>query len=126
LHQYFTAQTFNDADQVRVFAARWHEIDQPHGAALGFNFRVQNERLSTITAARRRNLFFRKKAPMAIRGVSEKRRKASRRIEPWKAKPIDAPVATHQRAGLRVAQERIVLDLCKFHRHSDSSSCSCS
>ena len=60
---------------------------------------------------------------MAIRGVAEKRRKAGRRVEPRKAKPIDAAVATHQRASLRVTKKSVVLDPCGCLRHSDSCSC---
>jgi hypothetical protein len=49
--------------------------------------------------------------------LPEQRRKTCRRIEPWKAKPIDTAVATHQRASLGIAEERVVLDLCIFPRH---------
>ena len=41
---------------------------------------------------------------------------------------VDASVATHQRASLRVTEKTVVLNLCSCPRHSDSCSypCSCS
>src|SRR5262245_35928207 len=112
LHSYMAAQSFNDADDVRVLASRRHEIDQANGAALSFNFSFENQRLSQVTAARGFNFLFRKKAPVPIFLLAKQRRKACRRIEPRKAQPIDATVATHQRARLRVAEKPVVLDLC--------------
>ena len=57
------------------------------------------------------------KKPTAIFSGAEERRKARWRIEPRKAKPINAAVATHQRAGLRVTEKRVVLDLSICLRH---------
>src|SRR4029077_16489979 len=71
----------------------------------------------TVTTTHRCYLVVRKEQPVPIFLPSEQRRKTSRRIEPGKAKPIDAAVATHQRARLRVAKERVVLDFCIFLRH---------
>ncbi len=42
LHRDFAAQSFNDADDVGILAARRHEIDQANGAAPGFNVRFEN------------------------------------------------------------------------------------
>jgi len=54
---------------------------------------------------------------VAIFFLSEQRRKACRRIEPRKAKPVHAAVATHQRTRLGVTKKSVVLDLCSFLRH---------
>ncbi len=43
--------------------------------------------------------------------------KHARRIESRKAKPIHAPVATHQRARLRITEKPVVLDFCMFFGH---------
>ena len=53
LHRHFAAQPFHDPDDVRILATRRHEIDQAHGAALGFDFRFQDQRVATVTATRR-------------------------------------------------------------------------
>src|SRR5262249_7543722 len=112
LHSYMAAQSFNDADDVRVLASRRHEIDQANGAARSFNFSFENQRLASIAAASCFNFFGRKETPMPIFTFAKQRRKACWRIEPRKAQPIDATVATHQRTRLRVAEKPVVLDLC--------------
>src|SRR5262249_15310176 len=122
LHGHFAAQTFDDADHVWIFTARRHEIDQPYRAAVGFNFRFENQRLVTITATRCRDFLCRKKAPVPIFLFAKQRCKTCRRIKSWKAKPIDAAVAAHQHAGLRVTQETVSLNLCSCLSHFTASS----
>ena len=78
LYLHLAAQPFHDADDVRILAARRHEIDQSHGAAFGFNFRFENKRVAAITAACFDDFFLRKKTPMSVSGVAQKRRKARR------------------------------------------------
>src|SRR5213078_3087046 len=73
--------------------------------------------LVSILATCLLDLFLREKSPVAIFLVTEQRSKARRRIEPRETKPIDAAVATHQRARLRVTEKRIVLDVCLCLRH---------
>src|SRR4029077_3095084 len=124
LHRDFSAQAFDDADDVRVLASRRHEIDQAHCAIFRFQFCFQDECFATITTPHRCYLFVRKEPPVPIFFFPEQRRKTCRRIEPGKAKPIHTPVATHQRAGLRVTKKSVVLYLCSCLRHSDSFSSS--
>src|SRR5207248_4364970 len=132
LHRNFASQSFNDANDVRVLAARRHEIDQAHGATLCFDFRFQDKRVSTVPATRFYDVFLREKPPVSVSRIAQKRGKARRRVKPRKTKPINTAVATHERAGLRIAQKRVILDLCICLRHFDSSSyphsrsCSCS
>ena len=122
LHRHFAAQPFDDADDVRVLATRRHKIDQAHRTTFRFNFRFENQRLSPVAAARGFNFLCRKKPPVPIFLLAEERRKTCRRIEPGKAKPIDTAVAADQSARLRVTDKTVVLDLCMFLRHFDSSS----
>src|SRR5206468_8922770 len=117
LHRHFAAHAFDDADDVRILAARRHKIDQANGPALGFNFCFENERLSPVAATRSFNVLLRKKPPVSIFAVANQRRKASGRIEPGKTKPVDTAVTAHQRAGLRIAKKSVVLDLCMFLCH---------
>ena len=121
LHRDFAAQPFDDADNVRILPSRRHEIDQANGAALGFNFRFKNQRLAPIPAAGCFNFLLRKKSPVPIFLLAKQRRKTCRGIESRKAKPVNAAVATHQRAGLRITEKTVVLDLCIFLRHFNPS-----
>ena len=117
LHRHFAAQPFHDPDDVRILATWRHEIDQTHGAALGFDFRFQDQRVTTVTATGFYDFFFWEKPPVPVFCVAQKRGETRRRIEPRKTKPINASVPTHQSSGLRIAKKRIVLDLCPFVRH---------
>jgi hypothetical protein len=121
LHRHFSAQSFHDADNVRILPARRHEIDKAHGAALGFDFCFENKRVATVTATRRFDLFLREKSPVTVFRVAQERGEARRGIKPWKTKPINASVPAHQRTGLRITEKRVVLDLCFFLRHLLSS-----
>src|SRR6266487_6167750 len=66
LHRYPAAQPFHDADDVWILAARRHEIDQPHSAALGFDFRFEDKRVATITATRCYDFFLWEKSPVPV------------------------------------------------------------
>ena len=117
LHRDFPAQAFDDADDVRVLAARRHEIDQAHRPIFRFQFCFQDERFATVTATNGCYLFVRKEPPVAIFLLPEQRRETRAGIEPRETKPVYTAVATHQRACLGIAKERIVLDFCIFLRH---------
>src|SRR5207249_12177686 len=86
-------------------------------AALGFNIRLEDERVAPIPATRFLDLVLREKSPVTVFCLTKKRCKARRRIEPRETKPIDTAIATHERAGLRVAEKRIVHDFCSPWRH---------
>src|SRR5204862_544528 len=107
-----------DSNDVGVLAARRHESDQAHGAAFRFNFCLQDERVASILTTRLLDLFLGKKSPVPVFFLTKERSKARRRIEPRKAKPINAAVATHEHAGLRITQKRVVLNLCPACSHS--------
>ena len=78
LHRHLAAQSFHDANDVRILAARWHEIDQADGAALGFDFRFEDKRVATVTATCFYDLFLWEKSPVSVSGIAQKRRKARR------------------------------------------------
>src|SRR5262249_28037910 len=42
-HQHLTAHAFHNPDDVRILAARGHEIDETHSTAFGFDFRFENQ-----------------------------------------------------------------------------------
>src|SRR4030095_17097693 len=92
-----------------------------HPAACGFNLGFQNERVVSIPTPRSLDLLIGMEEPTAIFSRAEERGKACRRIEPRKAKPINAAVATHERARLRVTEKRVVLDLCPLLCHLRSA-----
>src|SRR6185369_6180248 len=104
-------------NDVGIFTARRHEIDQTHRAAFRFNLSFQNERVVSIPAPRSLDLLIGMEKPTAIFSGAEQRRKARRRIEPREAKPINAAIATHERAGLGITQKRVIFDLCSVRRH---------
>ena len=112
LHPHAAAQAFDDADDVRIFSARRHEIDQPHRAFGRFDFRFEDQRVTPITAARRGDFSLREKSPSPIFPVAQERGEAGARIEARKAKPIHATIAADERPRLRVAQECVIFD---FH-----------
>src|SRR6266404_1441020 len=66
LQRDLATQAFDDSDKVRVLSARWHEIDESHGATRGFDFGLQNQGIAAISSPRRCNLFARKKSPVAL------------------------------------------------------------
>src|SRR5262249_34153493 len=116
-HQHLTAHAFHNPDDVRILAARGHKIDETHSTAFGFDFRFEDQRITAITPTRRFNFFVRKKPPVSVFRIAQKRGKTRRGIEPGKTEPINAPVPAHQRGGLRIAKKRVVLDLCELLRH---------
>jgi hypothetical protein len=122
--RHFAAEAFDDPNDVGILTARRHEIDQAHGAAFRFDLGFQNERVVSIPAPRSLDFLIGMEKPTAIFSGAEERRKASRRIESRKAKPINAAVATHERASLCVTEKRVVLDfrvrLCHFLLSSSS------
>src|ERR1700736_2051281 len=61
-----TAQSLDDSNDVGIFSAGRHEIDQPHGSTGRFNFRFQNQRITAISPFYLLDLFLRKKSPMTI------------------------------------------------------------
>src|SRR5436309_10258694 len=95
LHRNFASQSFNDANDVRILAARRHEIDQAHGAALCFDFRLEDKRVTTVTATRFYDLSLREKPPMSVFCIAKQRGEARRRVKPRKTKPINASVTAH-------------------------------
>src|SRR5438067_8463766 len=52
VHRHFAAQPFDDSNDVGILTARRHEIDQANRAALGFNLRLEDERVAPIPATR--------------------------------------------------------------------------
>ena len=117
LHRDFAAHAFDDADDVRIFAARRHEIDQAHRAAFCGDLRLEDECIATVVATCLYHFFRRKKPPVTVFRVAQQRCKTRRRIEPRKTKPIHTTVAAHQRASLCIAKKCVVLDLGIFLRH---------
>ncbi len=111
LHSHAAAQTLDDPNDVRIFPARRHEVDQPHRALGRFDFRLEDQGVPSITAARRGDFSFRKKSPSPIFSVAQERGEAGARVKARKAKPIHATVAADQRARLRIAQECVIFDL---------------
>ena len=56
-------QPFDDQNDVGIFTARRHEIDQADGAALGFDFGFQNQRVVTVSAPGFLGFFLGEKPP---------------------------------------------------------------
>jgi hypothetical protein len=71
LHGHFAAQTFDDADDVWILAARRHEIDQTHRAIGRFQFCFQDKCFATVTATHGCYLFVRKEPPVPVLLLSE-------------------------------------------------------
>ena len=87
-----------------------HEVDDPHGAAIGGEIRLENQRRIAIAPAGRADLLGRRDLPAAVLLGAEQPGKAGRPVESREAKPIDRSVTSDKRGGMRVADQGVVLD----------------
>jgi hypothetical protein len=71
LHPHLAPHAFDDANDIGIFSPWRHEIDQAHHAFGRFYFRLENQRISAITAARRRYFSLRPKAPAPVPAIAE-------------------------------------------------------
>ena len=103
----------NVTASMKVFrrqVAQGHEINERYRAGGGLKLGLQDQRARAVTPLDRRDLPRGRDLPAAVLGCSQQRSKARRRVETGEAKPVDRAIPTHQRAGLAVPDQGIVLD----------------
>jgi hypothetical protein len=110
-HRDGAAEALHDADDVRRLAPWRHEVDRPHGALVGLEDRLEDQRVVPIPPARPANGRVRGEEPAAVVAPAQQGCEASARVEPGKAAPVDRPFAADERRRLQVSDECVVLDL---------------
>ena len=98
----------DDPDHVGSRIARRHEIDEHRGSRRCLKSGFEDERVRPVLATASR-LRPRCDRPVSVIRSAEQRRETGRRIESRPAEPVDRAVSTHQRRGLSVADDGVVL-----------------
>ena len=109
-HRDAALQAARDADDVGRLVADRHRVDDLQHAPGGVEVGLEHERAVAVAALRARHLGGGREQPAAVGLVAEQRGEAGGRVEPREAQPVDRAVAAHQRRGLRVADQGVVLD----------------
>ncbi len=104
-----TADSLDDADEIRFGLARRHEVDEPNRAGVGLELGLEDERVAPVATARRAKLALGLQRPVPVLGVAEQRGEDGPGVEPRQAEPVDAAFSTDERGGLQVADEPVVL-----------------
>mgnify|MGYP001420373631 CR=1 FL=1 len=105
----------HNADDLRRFVARDHEIGDLHRAGLGGPLRFQDHRVTHVPADRDgRGDAIREDGgsdlPKAVLGGAEETGEDSSRVEPRQAQPVDAAIQADQSRAPLVAEQAVVLD----------------
>src|SRR5215207_3153455 len=109
VHTHAAADALDQAHDAGRLAPGWHEINEADRTLRGLEVRLENERVAAVPATSRPHAPGRGNLPAALLLVSEQGREAGRRVEAWQAQPVDRLVV-HERACLRVHQQRVVTD----------------
>src|SRR4029079_13125616 len=97
----------DDADDVRLLAARWHEVEHARDrAALRLPGRLEDERVVEVAAGARRGRG-RGEQPAAAVRAAEQRGEAGAGVEAGEAEPVDGAASVDERRGLEVAEQRV-------------------
>ena len=112
LHRHLDApaHALDDADEVGLRLAGRHEVDEAHGAVVGLEFRLEDERVAAVLSSCRAELARGLDRPVAVLRVAEERGEQRSRVEARQAEPVDRAVAADERGGLQIADEPVVLD----------------
>ena len=109
-HRNAAAHPLHHAHHVRRNGARGHEVHQPHRSLVRLELRVEHERPLAVGARAAPDLALRRDQPASVALASQERGEAGRGVEARHAQPVDRAVAADEAGGLRVADERVVLD----------------
>ena len=88
-----------------------HAVDDPHRALGRVELGLEDERAVAVLPAGRRDR--RPAGAISQRplcSVAEERGEARAGVEPWDAEPVDRAVVGHERRGLGVSDQRVLLD----------------
>ena len=110
LHAHGAADAAHPSHQIGPPVAVRHEVDDLDLAGLGLPARHQHEGVGLVLARRAALGADGGEPPMTVLLVAEQGAERRRRVEPRQAQPVDAAVRADERAGVTVADERVVLD----------------
>ena len=94
----------------RTLGAPRHEVDHPNRSVVRLEFGLEHERPRPVAPGRRAHRARRRETPATVPLVADQRGETRRGVVARQAKPVDRAVATHEGAGLGVADEAVVLD----------------
>jgi len=119
LHAHDELPGFADHEphQIGGAVAKRHEVDQPSGALLGFEARLEDQGVVAIAARDSELLRLRRDPPATVVRAAEQRRKARVGIKARPAQPVDRAVARHQRGRFTVPDQRVISN-ADSHRSS--------
>ena len=98
------------ADDIGGLPAQGHRVDHPDRAVRRLPLGFQHQRLAAVAPPGARPTASRCEQPVPGPLVVQQRGEAGRGVEPRLAQPIDRPIPTHQRRGLQVTDQPIILD----------------
>src|SRR5581483_8236932 len=99
----------DDADDVGLRLARGHEVDHAHATRRRLPFRLEDQRVATVTPVRGGAARRRCDEPPSVLGAAEQGAEAGARVESRERQPVDGAGPPHERCRLQVAEERVVL-----------------
>ena len=108
--RHLALEPFDDAHDVRIQAARRHEVDDADAAVVGVEVELVHERPVAVAPLGALHVGGGREQPTAVALVAEERREACARVEAGEAEPVDRAVATYESGRLQVADEAVVLD----------------
>ena len=109
-HLHRTADADHPAYQVRAAVAVRHEVGDLDLARLGDPPGDQHERVVDVPPAGVQHGAGWREQPATVILVAEQCSERRRRVEPGQAQPVDAAIASHERPGVAIADQRIILN----------------
>ncbi len=109
-HRDAPGDALDDAHDVDAVLSDRHAVGHGDRAVVGDERGLEHEGVVEVAAVRRLDPAGRRELPASVLLVAEDRRERRARVEPRRAPPVDRTVGAHQRSGLGVADERVVLD----------------
>ena len=101
----------DDPHDVRILAAGRHEVDHADDARLAMEVELVHQRAFAIAPLDVGHLAVRRQQPAAVPLIAEQRREARIGVEAGQAEPVDRAVPAHERGGLQVADQAVILEL---------------
>ena len=98
-----------------------HEVDDAHHAVVGVERGLEHERVPVVAAFDGADPAGRRELPAAVLGRAEEGGEHGLGVEAGHAHPVDGAVLAHERGGVRIADECVVLDASGHGRQANES-----
>ena len=109
-HLHAAPQPFDPAEDPGMVVARRHEVRDPHRPAGGVPLLLEHQCALHVATTRGRSARLGGEQPPAIGRSAEQGGKASGRVEPGHAQPVDRTIPPDERGGMGVADQGVILD----------------